>query len=387
MKDTCPLRIAILTHSTNPRGGVVHALAIAEALTRLGHEAAVHAPDPKCAGFFRPAHCQAIAIPASPAGRSLRELVETRIADYVRYFGEPAHRRFDVFHAQDGISGNAMATLKERKLIGAFARTVHHVEEFHDERVAMLQRRAIQKADRCFVVSRLWRDRLARDYHIRSTLSGNGVDRSAFSSKPAQRDRDLRQRLGLGLGPVFLAVGGIEARKNTLNIFRAFARVLALHPHAQLVIAGGVSLLDHNAYQTAFRQEMARLPEAASRVLVAGAISQDDMPALYRAADALVFPSINEGFGLVAIEAIACGTPVVTSQIPPFTEHFGDGDVVWCNPHDAETIAEAMTLAVHPRIRARLRERAGTILAPHNWLNAAKTHLPIYQEIREIQYA
>lgn len=387
MTNTHPLRIAILTHSTNPRGGVIHALAIAEALTRLGHEATVHAPDAEGTGYFRPAQCRIATIPASPAGPSLHELIDTRVADYVQYFAEAAHRRFDVYHAQDGISGNALATLKERKLIGAFVRTVHHIEEFQDERVAGLQKRAIEKADRCFVVSKFWRDGLARDFHINATLTGNGVDRGVFSPRPGPGDRDLRQRLGLGPGPVFLAIGGIEARKNTLNIFRAFAQVLLFHPLAQLVIAGGVSLLDHNAYQAAFRQEMTRFPDAAYRVLIAGAVRQEDMPALYRAADALVFPSINEGFGLVAIEAIACGIPAVISRVPPFTEHFGDNDVLWCDPHNTTSIAEGMMLAVQPRIRARLRERAGAVLAPHNWLRVAKAHLPIYQEVRELQYA
>jgi glycosyltransferase-like protein len=387
MKRARPLRIAILTHSTNPRGGVVHALAIAEALSQLRHEATVHAPDPKGAGFFRPVKCKTAVVPASPAGASLRDLVETRIRDYVRYFEEPARRRFDVYHAQDGISGNALAALKERGLIGAFARTVHHIEEFRDERVAFLQKRAIETPDRCFVVSRLWRDMLALDFDLQATLVGNGVDRDVFSSEPGPGDPELRQRLGLGPGPVFLAVGGVEERKNTLNTLRAFAQVLPAYPQAQLLIAGGVSLLDHNAYQAAFREEMARLPRARSRVVVAGAISQNDMPALYRTADALVFPSINEGFGLVAIEAIACGTPIVTSRIPPLIEHFSDGDVLWCDPFDAGSIAQAMKAAVEPGTRVRLRERAGTILAPHSWLSAARAHLPVYQELRELQYA
>ncbi|HEY9215450.1 MAG TPA: MSMEG_0565 family glycosyltransferase, partial [Ancylobacter sp.] len=62
------LRIAILAHSTNPRGGVVHALELADALTRLGHEAAVHAPDAKGTGFFRPTLCETVSVPASPIG-------------------------------------------------------------------------------------------------------------------------------------------------------------------------------------------------------------------------------------------------------------------------------------------------------------------------------
>jgi glycosyltransferase-like protein len=381
------LRIAILAHSVNPRGGVVHALAVADALVRLRHEAVVHAPDPSGKGFFRPSLCRTVSITASPVGASVRELVETRIADYVRHFEDPANRRFDVFHAQDGISGNALATLRLRGRIGAFARTVHHVDRFADAHIATLQSRAIMSADRHFVVSRLWRDTLARDFGIEAVIVGNGVDRGFFSPESCERDDALRARLAPGPGPTFLAIGGIEERKNTLNILRAFARTLRVHPSARLVIAGGVSLLDHAAYQRAFHAEMASLPGVAQRVLLAGAIDQADMPALYRLADALVFPSVKEGFGLVALEAIACGTPVVVARIPPFTEHFGDDDVVWCDPFDAATIADAMHLAIRPESRARLFRRADGLLAALSWDRSAAAHLPVYRQLRKFQYA
>jgi glycosyltransferase-like protein len=382
-----PLRIAILAHSTNPRGGVAHALAVAEAFTPLGHEAVVHAPDAKGAGFFRPALCRTIPIPASPAGSALHDLVETRIADYIRYFEDPAHRRFDIFHAQDGISGNALATLKRRGLIRAFARTVHHVDSFTDDRIAVLQIRSIAEADRCFVVSRLWRDVLARDLGIAATPIGNGVDRDVFSPAAGSPDHGLRQRLRLGTGPVFLAVGGVEPRKNTLAVLEAFGQVLAIHPDAQLVVAGGASLLDHSTYQTAFRTEMERSGDVAARVILTGPVDQAEMPALYRVADALVFPSVQEGFGLAAIEAIACGTPVVTSRIQPFTEHFAEDDVVWCDPRSPGTIADAMALAVQPHVRATLARRIDSILAPHSWARTAAAHLAAYQQIREVEHA
>ena len=108
------LRIAILTHSTNPRGGVVHALELGDALKRLGHESRVFAPDASGAGFFRSAVCATSTIAASPTGRDVRAMVQTRVADYVMHFERPENRNFDVWHAQDGISANALATLKER---------------------------------------------------------------------------------------------------------------------------------------------------------------------------------------------------------------------------------------------------------------------------------
>src|SRR6266404_2350001 len=137
------LRIAILAHSTNPRGGVVHALELGDALTRMGHQATVHAPDASAAGFFRKSLCETVSARASPVGRDVTAMVEARVGDYLRHFEDTTNRRFDVWHAQDGISGNALATLKERGLIAGFVRTLHHVDAFVDPRLMALQTRAI----------------------------------------------------------------------------------------------------------------------------------------------------------------------------------------------------------------------------------------------------
>src|SRR5579871_2278057 len=104
------MKIAIFTHSTNPRGGVVHALELAEALTRLGHHAVLHAPDPRNIGFFRQAECDTIRIPAAAAPRDVYGLLTQRRQEIRRYVVE---RRgdFDVFHAQDSISANALADI------------------------------------------------------------------------------------------------------------------------------------------------------------------------------------------------------------------------------------------------------------------------------------
>jgi len=262
-----PLRIAILAHSTNPRGGVVHALELGDALVRLGHEATVHAPDAKGAGFFRETLCETVSVPASPVGHDMTDMVETRIADYTRHFERPEHRRFDVYHAQDGISGNALATLKERGLIARIARTVHHVDSFRDPRLQALQRRAIVQADRHFVVSHAWRERLAADFGLDAVVVGNGVDTARFTPVPGGGEAALKQRLGLGEGPVFLSIGGVEQRKNTVGILEAFAQVHARQPSAQLLIAGGASLLDHDAYRQRYADILSRVSKSGLPVL------------------------------------------------------------------------------------------------------------------------
>ena len=128
---------------------------------------------------------------------------------------------------------------------------------------------------------------------------------------------------------------------------------------------------------------MASDRQNAGAVVLTGPIDQADMPALYRLADALVFPSIKEGFGLVALEAIACGTPAIVSRIAPFTEHLGDLDVAWCDPLSVGSIANAMAVILAPAVRKQLLARAAHALAAHDWSRTAAAHLPVYESLAE----
>jgi glycosyltransferase-like protein len=382
------LRIAILTHSTNPRGGVVHALELGDALCRLGHEATVHAPDPAGTGFFRKTICRTSVVPASRAAPGVAAMVETRIADYVRHFESLQNRRFDLWHAQDGISANALATLKTRGLIPAFARTVHHVDTFDNARLSALQLRAITAADCLFTVSRLWRDWLARETGRCACHVGNGVDRIRFSPLRDTTDAKVTERLRLAAGaPVFLAVGGIEERKNTIRVLEAFRMILSRHPTSRLVIAGGASLLDHGAYQNRFAAALAGSGLPAGAVIETGCWPQELMPALFRAATALVFPSIREGFGLVVVEAMASGVPVVVSRLAPFTEYLAADDVLWCDPFDSASIAAAVEASLEPARRASLLKRGFRTATDHNWDRTARAHLGGYAKLMELAYA
>jgi len=380
-----PLRIAMLSHSTNPRGGVVHAMQLSEALTALGHDVVLHAPDAKGTGFFREPACGAMCIPVGPAHDGMTAMVEQRIADYVRHFESAGACNFDIFHAHDGISGNALATLKERGLIPAFVRTVHHIDQFADIRLMELQDRSIDRADLFFTVSSMWRKTLKETRGISSTVVGNGVDTKRFS--PTADGTALRSKLALPDGPVFLAVGGIEARKNTIAMLEGFGQVRAIRPDAQFVIAGGASLLDHRGYQGEFRAVLGSLGEHAAAVHILGTVADEDMPALYRLADTLVFASVKEGFGLVVLEAMASGVPVVVSSIAPFTEYLGPEDVVWCDPHNAASIAEAMAISLMPPVRAGLIPHGLKLAAHHSWQRTAAAHLQAYETLKEPAHA
>lgn len=379
------LRIAILAHSTNPRGGVVHALEVADALTMLGHEAVVHAPDSSGNGFFRAPLTPAVTVLATPVGRDVAALVEARIADYVRHFENAASRDFQVFHAQDSISGNALADLKDRGLIPRFARTVHHIDRFTDQKLEDWQSRAITEADELLVVSRMWQQTLQEQFDRSSTIVGNGVDPTRFTTGRTSDDIAIASKYGIGRGPILLSVGGVEERKNSIRILQAFQQLLAVSPDAQLVIAGGASLLDHAGYQRDFDSLIT--PMLKRSVVRLGPVSDAEMPSLYRLAHALVFPSLKEGFGLAVLEAMASGTPVLTSRIPPFTEYLGDDDVIWCDPLSSGSIANAMMAVVSEPLHARLRQRGILIARQHTWRRTAAAHLQSYSNLMDRQYA
>ena len=379
---TRPLRIAILTHSTNPRGGVSHCLSLAEALTALGHEAVVHAPDPARRGFFRAAACATVSVPACRIeSRSTADMVEQRVADYWDWFSAPGHRGFDLYHAHDGIGGCALADLQEAGLVPAFVRTVHHLDHFQDPRVEARQERAVVSAATALCVSDTWVAQLRNRYGVAARRVTNGVDLEAFSPVPGPDDAAVRAKWGIGDGPVVLAVGGREPRKNSLRVIEAFATVRACHPGAQLVIVGGASVLDHSAYARLCDEALHRLRLSGKRggaVVVAGPVPQADLPALYRIADTLAFPSLQEGFGLAVIEALASGTPAVVSCIAPFTEYLGPDDAFWAEPTETGSIAAAIVASFAPRARAARVARGHAVAARFDWATSARVHLHRY---------
>ncbi len=382
-----PLRIGLLCHSTNPRGGVVHALELAEALASQGHEPVVHAPDATGQGFFRRTDFETVCIPAKPVSGRLQTLVETRVDDYVRHFATPSNRRFHVFHAQDGISGNALCTLREQGHISGFVRTVHHIDHFDDPTMMNLQRRAIVGASGHAVVSNLWKARLQTDYNLQAISVGNGVNLRRFTPRQCGGEEALKERFGLRPGPIVLSVGGVEQRKNTLRLLDAFAQLRQVHSAAQLIIAGGVSLLDHQAYQSDFQDRLSAYNFPRGTIILTGRLDDADMPALYRSADVLAFPSVTEGFGLVVLEAMACGLPVLTSRIAPFTEYLNEDDVIWCDPTNIISIADGLMLTLQTTLRNRLIRRGAAVAARLSWNKTAEAHMPLYAKMKENAYA
>ena len=152
------------------------------------------------------------------------------------------------------------------------------------------------------------------------------------------------------------------------------------------MIAGGASLLDHSETWRTFHALAAEMGLAAGRELVlTGPLLDEDIPPLLRSADALVMPSLREGFGLVVLEALACGTPVVVSGIPPFTEYLEeaaiDGHALYADPLDPASIAQAMRRAAEPERRRALAAALPPVCRHYSWPASARRHLTLYREM------
>lgn len=382
-----PLRIALLTHSVHPRGGVVHTLELANALHEAGHRVTVMAPALPGQSMFRPVRGELQLVPVQPtAPNDLVGMVASRIEAYRRHLEPLLQRRpFDVLHAQDPIGANALATLQQRGMIGGFVRTVHHLDTFSDPQLMAWQQHGFQSAQQVLCVSQLWCDLLAQAHGIDAAQVHNGVDCLRYKRQADASDARVAARYGLRGGaqaPVFLSVGGIEERKNTVRLLEAFIALRAEVPQAQWVIAGGASLLNHDACVSEFKDKLADSGLGigpGQAIVLTGPVADADMPALYRAADAMVMPSLREGFGLVVLEALACGTPAVVSAIAPFTEHLRDTDCCWADPLDPLSIARAMRSALAPERAAALAQQTPEVCRRYSWPASAARHVALYR--------
>lgn len=375
------LRIALLTHSVRARGGVVHTLELAEALVARGHRVTVIASAEPGETLFRPVGCEVALIRLPELVGDLVSQVRQRIETLALALPERlASGGFDVLHAQDSLSGNALATLREHgRLSAPWLRTVHHLDTFPQPVLNRWQARAWQQADGVACVSDAWQQHLQSAYGCHAERMFNGVNLSRFHPAHRASDEALLDGLGLrrGAGPVCLLVGGVEERKNTVRVLHAFAQLQRQDPawwHAQLVIAGGASMLDHREARTAWSQALQALglrEGPGEAVLRTGPLPDPVMPALMRRATLLAMPSLVEGFGLAALEALACGTPVLVSRRPPFTEHLAGCDAVaWCDPEDVGDIADGLA-------RAAALPRAvdvPQVCQRHSWSHSAALH-------------
>jgi D-inositol-3-phosphate glycosyltransferase len=323
-----------------------------------------------------------------------------RFAAGIEAFAREKNIHYDLIHSHYWMSGLAAERLKE-------AWDVPVVQMFHTlgqmkNRVARSadeveggyriegEARALRIADRVVAATPAERVQLEFLYNAdprKITIIPPGVDTSRFYPIPPDEARAV-----VGVPPderMILYVGRIEPLKGVDTLIRAMAAmtdvgVLSRYPHYLAIIGG-----DPDASPEAMTAEMARLQHLCQdlgigdEVIFLGKQSQDSLPYYYSAAEVVVVPSHYESFGMVALEAMACGTPVVASQVGGLAYLVQDGETGFHVPDgDPDALCDALTRLIQDReLRLRMGDQAAVYALDYGWDKIAPRIRMLYEDV------
>jgi glycosyltransferase involved in cell wall biosynthesis len=212
------------------------------------------------------------------------------------------------------------------------------------------------------------------------TITPCGADETMRRVEDSQVIADVLRRYKIA-PPFILSVGLLQPRKNLPRVVEAFALLRQRHSELthRLVIAGrigwGIEPLTQRIRQL----------QLENAVHFAGYIADEDLPALYSAADLFVYPSLYEGFGIPPLEAMACGTPVVTANVSSLPEVVGDAALT-VNPLEVEEISTAMErVLTDATLRQTLSKRGLERAKEFTWERMARLTVEVYQSMTSEQ--
>jgi glycosyltransferase involved in cell wall biosynthesis len=289
--------------------------------------------------------------------------------------------KLDLFHATDFVIAPSTA---RRKLV-----TVHDLAFLFYPEAAMpslhhylnvVVPRSVRRADHLLADSYHTARDLQEQWQVppeRITVVQGAVDHTHFRPiTDLAQQAAVRSRYGIGDQPYILGLSSLQPRKNFARLIEAFhlARQAASLPH-RLIIGGGKGWLYDEIFAKVQQLGLAE------HVHFPGYIADEDLPALYCAADFFAYPSLYEGFGLPIIEALACGTPVLTADNSCLPEAGGPG-ALYVPAEDVNKIAEAiLQLAQDEALRAQLRTAGQAHAAQFTWERSARQLLSAYERL------
>jgi glycosyltransferase involved in cell wall biosynthesis len=364
-----------LTSAALRRGGLGrYQASLAQALLEIGVPLTAFVHDVRSSHLPPPLS----GLPTLQFGHSLRAW---RLRAAVSYAGAPLDRTFPairLFHATDHLlpnltSARSVFTLHDTAY-------VHHPEHYLPRNRLYLRTmvpRFLERADRVIVVSEHARAETVGIYGVdpeRVDVIPEGVEERFRPDLDPSAVAAVRRRYGLPERSI-LYVGTIQPRKNLTTLLDAFARVRDRHPDVGLVIAGEKGWLFEPFFD---RLRTLRLGPS---VVVTGHVPDEDLPALFGAAEVFAYPSLFEGFGLPPLEAMASGIPVVCSEATSLPEVVGDAGIL-VPPLDVDGWVAALgRLLDDPAERRRLSDRGLERARRFTWAEAALRTLDVYRAV------
>ena len=299
--------------------------------------------------------------------------------------------RFDLYHALDNLSlplfwpkGNTRYVLTVHDLIPLLF--PQSVKKRHAYYFRLAIRRLLKLADAIIVDSAYTRDRIAKRFKMfadKVSVVYPGVDTSRFRPLVDKSIiHGIRARYSIGDDPYLLYVGNIEPRKNLSVVISAYAEMLksrALKSKPRLVIAGADSGLCNDVFALPARLGLSQ------SVSFIGPVSDEELPLLYAGASVFLFPSLHEGFGLPVLEAMACGTPVITSNVTSLPEIAGDAAVVVDPANTGELIDAMIRLLTNEALAEEIREKGLDRARRFTWEETARQTLQVYNRVYRLK--
>ena len=299
------------------------------------------------------------------------------LAELTRFAWRLLRDRLDLFHATHYV----LPPLYGSRAVVTIHDIIHLLyPQFLPSRAAHLYarvmiRRALKRADRIITVSYNSKRDLTDYFAIPSSridVIYNGVSARFRPDVPDAEKRRVAARHGLP-DPYLLFLGGEKPHKNVQNVVRAFGAARRKHalPHT-LVLAGALP------QNTARLDALIAALDISGSVMRPGIVDEEDLPGLYAGATAFLYPTLYEGFGLPVVEAMTCGTPVLTSSTSALQEIAG-GYAYLVDPMDVDAIAVGIALlATDEKVRSDFIELGRKRALDFSWDKAAERTLEVY---------
>ena len=256
----------------------------------------------------------------------------------------------------------------------------HLPETFNRRSRAQLRftvRRSARSAARVLALSENARQDIISTYRIAPDLVTAIPLAAPTHFRPVDDEDELqrvRQTYGIN-GDYILSVGSIQPRKNLARLLSAYERLRHTRPEGslpQLVLVGKRAWL--------YRETLKTIEELGTSVIATGYVPETDLPALYSGAMCFVYPSFFEGFGLPPLEAMKCGTAVITGDRTSLPEVVGDSGVL-VNPFDIDAISSAIaTMVDDSSLRSSLRIKSLNRARIFDWRETARRTLEVYKQ-------
>lgn len=290
---------------------------------------------------------------------------------------ELRREKLDVFHAQHIIPPFCKCRTVTTIPDIAYEHHPEFFSRFETARSKLLIRRSAERADQIITVSEYSKRDIAETYHVdpeKITVTYEGADASYFPRDKDCSREQIRAKYKVE-GPFLLYVGRIQERKNLRRLVSAYARLRKAGAEEKLIVVGKRDWMSDNLHK------YVRSLNVEDSVVFTGYVPSMDLPIFYNAAEAFVYPSIFEGFGLPIIEAMACGAPVLTSFGSSLEEVAGDAAVL-VDPWSVESIANALgKLLREPNLRASIGQAGLARSATFSFQKTAEQTARVYETL------